>query len=171
MNLYNIWVSLFFFPFSWYSNSHKYSQYTHIYYVNKNFFFCMWLITINRLTALIFFLQKCIDLLQKGLINPQSHVEHFVWWIYALLLDFKILNSFTVIIKLGRARNLLLFFFFLYHSDCIRLKEESHIHLGLLEGEQILGYFFGGVNYPLKCQIYIMQIKSEQTPLPLTSNL
>ncbi len=29
----------------------KYTQYTHIYYVNKNLFW-MWLIVINRLTAL-----------------------------------------------------------------------------------------------------------------------
>ncbi len=39
-------------------------------------------------------------------------------------------HPFTAIIKLGRARP-----FFYYNSDCIHLKEESHIHLGLLEGE------------------------------------
>ncbi len=38
---------------------------------------------------------------------------------------------FTVIIKLGKTRTS----FFIYNSDCIRMEEESHIHLGRLEGE------------------------------------
>ncbi len=39
-------------------------------------------------------------------------------------------HPFTAIIMLGRART-----FFLYNADCIHLKEESHMHLGWLEGE------------------------------------
>ncbi len=31
---------------------------------------------------------KRIDTLQEAFINPQSHVEHFLWWMDALLLDF-----------------------------------------------------------------------------------
>ncbi len=51
-----------------------------------------------------------------------------------LLLEFywtiKYQQPFTAIIKLGRAR-----IFFLYNSNCIHLKEESHIHIGWLEDE------------------------------------
>ncbi len=40
-------------------------------------------------------------------------------------------HPFTAIIMLGRRART----FFLYNADCIRLKEESHMHLKWLEGE------------------------------------
>ncbi len=57
---------------------------------------------------------------------------------------FKILTPYTAIIKLGKSQDI-----FLYNSDCIHLKEESHIHLGWLEGEEIISSkVITQVNYP-----------------------
>jgi len=44
------------------------------------------------------------------------------------LMDFQKIYPFIVIIKLGRAK-------IFYNSDCVHLKEESHIHLGWVQCE------------------------------------
>ncbi len=49
---------------------------------------------------------------------------------YSLLDFYLTIEYHAFIIMLGRART-----FFEYNADCIRLKEESHMHLGWLEGE------------------------------------
>ncbi len=82
----------------------------------------------------IFFLQKRMDSLQEAFIHPTELCDarffngcaHFYFTSSGLLTKSTRLHH----CKAWRGQDN-----FLYNSDWIRLKEESHIHLGCFEGE------------------------------------
>ncbi len=75
-----------------------------------------------------------MDSLQEAFIHsPEPCEARFIMDVHALFEVFWTVEQkhlATAMITLGRARTI-----FLCNSDWIRLKEESHIHLGCLEGE------------------------------------
>ncbi len=82
----------------------------------------------------IFFLKECINSLQEAFIHPPEPREARFIMDGCALLDFfwtgKKKTSAHCHFKAWKGKE-----FFLYISDWIPLKEESHVHLGCLEGE------------------------------------
>ncbi len=77
-----------------------------------------------------------MDSLQEAFIHPPEPCEaRFIMDEHTLFDYFWTVEQkhsrYTPVIKLGRARTIL------YNSDWILLKEESHIHLGCLEGRAV----------------------------------
>ncbi len=66
----------------------------------------------------------------EGLYQPPRAMSSTIYDEWINFLGFKSSPPFTDIVKLGKKQD-----FFLHNSDCIRQKEESHIHLGWLEGQ------------------------------------
>ncbi len=75
----------------------------------------------------LFFQMNTISYIKKC---PQSRVEYFLWWMLFIYFFFKITTPIHCHYKSWKSQDI-----FWYNSDCIRLKEESNIHLGCLEGE------------------------------------
>ncbi len=75
------------------------------------------------------FLTKMHGFATGGLYSPPEAVRHLLLWIRALYLtSFGLLNRNNDNTWNSQDN-------FLYNSDWISLKEESHIHLGCLKGE------------------------------------
>ncbi len=78
-----------------------------------------------------FCLKQSINSLQEAFINPTEPSGNFFMMDGFTLWGFKISTTIHSYYKAWKSQDI-----FLCNSDCIRLKEESHIHLGWLEGKK-----------------------------------